>query len=96
VPDVQVRKIRHHLDRRLDSIERDIATATADINDVDVFDTRQVAAMLGVSHQWLEIGRSKGKKYGPPFIRYSKRKIRYRRDKLLEWIRSRKVIDPAK
>ena len=61
---------RHHLDRRADAI----ADALGD-ND-DLLSTRAVAELLGVSTQWLEIGR--GKNYGPSFVRISPRMIRYR------------------
>ncbi len=34
---------------------------------VEYMTTREAAAYLSVSHQWLEISRSKG--YGPPFTK---------------------------
>ena len=36
-------------------------------NIVEYLTTREAAAYLGVSRQWLDIGRTKG--YGPPFIK---------------------------
>ena len=72
---------RHHLDRRADAI----ADALGD-ND-DLLSTRAVAELLGVSTQWLEIGRCKN--YGPSFVRVSPRMIRYRRGDVLAWLRER-------
>jgi hypothetical protein len=72
----------HHLDRHAESIA---ANVTGD--DDDLLTTAQVAKLLHVSTQWLEIGRSRG--YGPPFTRLPPRVIRYRRDVLREWLRSR-------
>ncbi len=72
---------RHHLDRRADAI----ADALGD-ND-DLLSTRAVAELLGVSTQWLEIGR--GKNYGPSFVRISPRMIRYRVRDLLAWLDER-------
>jgi hypothetical protein len=78
---------KHHLDRRAD----EIAAAGAGNAD-DLFTTAAVADWLGVSVQWLEIGRSsgrKGKPYGPCFVRLSPRRIRYRRSDVLAWLASR-------
>jgi hypothetical protein len=52
--------LRHHLDRR--------AAGLADEGHGDpdnLLSTPALAEWLGVSTQWLEVGRSKG--YGPPF-----------------------------
>jgi hypothetical protein len=72
----------HHLDRRADSIA---ANVTGD--DDDLLTTAQVAQLLGVSLQWMESARRAG--YGPECTRLSQRTIRYRRDVLREWLRSR-------
>ena len=51
--------------------------------------TREAAAYLGISRQWLEVGRSKG--YGPPFIKAGngqKGFVRYRRADLDQWMRA--------
>jgi hypothetical protein len=53
----------------------------------ELLDTKSVAALLHVSTQWLEIGRCKG--YGPPYERLGPRLIRYRRSKVVRYIRSR-------
>jgi hypothetical protein len=51
---------RHHIDRRAYRIVAGDAGA-----DDDLMSTRQVADWLGISTQWLEIGRCKN--YGPRF-----------------------------
>ena len=50
----------------------------------DLLTTKQVAAWLGVSYQWLEAGRTRG--YGPRFFRHSYKHVRYRRADVLEYI----------
>jgi len=50
----------------------------------DLLTTKQVAAWLGVSYQWLEAGRTKG--YGPRFFRHSYKHVRYRRADVLAYI----------
>jgi len=74
--------IRHHLDRRAVELVEDGAG-----NLHDLLSTGATADWLGVSPQWLEIGRSKG--YGPPFVRLSPRRVRYRRDDVVGWLRER-------
>ena len=72
----------HHLDRRADKI------AAADVGaDDELLTTRQLANWLGVSTQFLEIGRSK--KYGPPFVRIGPRYIVYRRGDVFTWLKER-------
>ena len=74
---------RHHLDRRaLDLIE-----ATNEGSDDDLMSTVLVAVWLGVSPEWLEIGRTKG--WGPPFLRLSPRRVRYRRGDVKKWLQER-------
>ena len=72
---------RHHLDRRADASPTPSATTTTSLS------TRAVAELLGVSTQWLEIGRCKN--YGPSFVRISPRMIRYRVRDLLAWLDER-------
>jgi predicted DNA-binding transcriptional regulator AlpA len=74
---------RYHLDRRATEL---INLAPGRDGD-DLLSTRQVAAWLGVSEQWLEIARHKG--YGPKFMRLSPRRIRYRRDEVLNFLQQR-------
>jgi predicted DNA-binding transcriptional regulator AlpA len=74
----------HHLDRRAAAIAAVGATLGADD---DLIDTRALAAWLGLSRQWCEIGRSKG--YGPPFVKIAPSRVRYRRGDVLKWLESR-------
>jgi predicted DNA-binding transcriptional regulator AlpA len=74
--------LRHNLDRRADAI----VASTAGAPD-DLLSTRETSDWIGVSTQWLEIGRSGG--YGPPFIRVAPRCVRYRRGDVLAWLRER-------
>jgi excisionase family DNA binding protein len=48
-----------------------------------VFTTKEAAAYLKVSHQYLEIARVKGG--GPPYVKLS-RAVRYRRQDLDTWL----------
>ena len=72
----------HHIDRRAGAL----AAASAGAPD-DLFATRELADWLGVSTQWVEIGRHRG--YGPRFQRIGPRMIRYRREDVLAWLRER-------
>ena len=72
---------RHHLDRRAHLI------AAQPGDDDKALSTREAADWLGVSEQFLEIGRCRG--YGPPFERISPKVIRYRIGKMREWLASR-------
>lgn len=74
--------LRHHLDRRTAPL---IEAGSGDAD--DLLSTRDVADWLGISDQWLEIGRSRG--YGPPFVRISPRRIRYRRGAVIAFLRER-------
>jgi hypothetical protein len=73
----------HQLDRRADAI---IAEAGDGGND-DLLDTAQVARWLGMSEVWVQIGRSKN--YGPRFVALNRKRIRYRRCDVIEWLRQR-------
>src|SRR5262245_41108229 len=69
---------RHHLDRRVGQLLALAAVPTTPaISDDEMLTTKKVAAWLGVSEQWLELGRKEG--YGPPWVPYGPRCIRYRR-----------------
>jgi predicted DNA-binding transcriptional regulator AlpA len=74
---------RHYLDRRAARLVEDGSYGNPD----DLLNTRQVADWLGISSQWLEIGRSKG--FGPPFIRLNSKRIRYLRAAVLRWLEER-------
>jgi hypothetical protein len=78
---------RHHFDRFAD----EFALRFADGDPDELLDTKAVAKLLHVSPQWLEIGRGKG--YGPPWERLGPRLIRYRRSKVVKYIRSRPTGD---
>jgi predicted DNA-binding transcriptional regulator AlpA len=73
--------VNMHLDRRADAIAETVSDGD------DLLNTAQIAKLLGVSTQWVEIGRTRG--YGPPFIRIGQRGIRYRRDALRSWLKER-------
>lgn len=80
---VQFFEGRHNLDRRALAL---IEAANAGTDD-ELLDTPQTAVWLGVSPQWLEIGRSR--RWGPPFVRLSTRRIRYRRGAVKKWLEER-------
>jgi predicted DNA-binding transcriptional regulator AlpA len=73
---------KHHLDRRASTL----AEVSAGAPD-DLLSTKEVAEWLGVSVQFLEIGRSRG--YGPKFVRLGPGRIRYRRVDVLTWLEER-------
>jgi len=75
---------RFHIDRRAEALANKLA-AEGDAN--DLVDTCRLARWLGVSRQFLEIGRSRG--FGPRFIRLSSRRVRYRRLDVLAWLDER-------
>jgi predicted DNA-binding transcriptional regulator AlpA len=71
--------IVYHIDR----LAADIAAGDPD----ELLSTRQIALLSGLSEQWFEIARGKG--LGPPFVRMSARRIRYRRDDYVAWLQAR-------
>lgn len=73
---------RHHLDRRAAGMLTQPNAA-----DDTLMSTKQLAEHLGVSVQFLEIGRSKN--YGPKFVRIADRVIRYRMDDVRRWLAQR-------
>jgi predicted DNA-binding transcriptional regulator AlpA len=75
---------KHHIDRRAGTV---IDASDGDDDD-ELLDTRQIADWLGVSTQWLEIGRVRG--YGPTYIRVAPRTVRYKRSDVLAWLETRK------
>jgi predicted DNA-binding transcriptional regulator AlpA len=76
---------RHNLDRRALAL---IDQANAGTDD-QLMTTPEVAVWLGVTDAWLEIGRSKSKGYGPPYIRLSPRRVRYHRGTVKKWLAER-------
>ncbi len=81
--------LRHHIDRRAPAL----AAAGVGLDHDELLTTRETADWLGVSTQWLEIGRSKN--YGPKYARISARLIRYRRSDLLTWLEERVCANNA-
>lgn len=49
--------------------------------------TKQLAKLLSVSEQWLEIGRCHG--YGPKFCKLGRGMVRYRLSDVMEWASAR-------
>jgi hypothetical protein len=82
-PGVSQIPLRHHLDRRAEAL---IEIANAGTDD-ELQNTPRTAAWLGVSPEWLEIGRSRG--WGPPFVRLSPRRVRYRVGDVKRWLAER-------
>lgn len=74
-------KINHHLDKRAQHL------IDKKGSDDDLLTTPAVAKWLGVTDQWLELGRSKN--FGPSYKRLSERVIRYRRGDVNDWLESR-------
>jgi predicted DNA-binding transcriptional regulator AlpA len=74
---------KFHFDKRIDSI------VNAPGDDDDLLTTSQVAVWFGVSVQWLDIGRSGARAYGPPFVRLGPNIVRYHRGKVREWLLAR-------
>lgn len=77
--------VRHHIDLRAAEL---VAQPAA--NPDDLLSPGQVAAWLEVSPQFLEVARHKG--YGPKYIRLSPRRIRYRRQHVLDWLNQRAYV----
>ncbi len=50
----------------------------------DLLTSKEVAVLLGVSLQWVEIARCHG--YGPKYEKLSPRRIRYRRSAINEFL----------
>ncbi len=74
----------HHLDRRAETL-----AAVGAGNPDDLLDTHALAEWLGVSAQWCETARRHG--IGPRFLKITPRRIRYRRDDVLAWLKARTV-----
>jgi predicted DNA-binding transcriptional regulator AlpA len=79
---------RHHLDRRAQQL---LATGEGDAD--ELMSQRAVAEWLGVSGQWLSVGRHRG--FGPPFVRLTPRMVRYRRGDVRAWLESRRYSSTA-
>jgi hypothetical protein len=75
---------RLHLDKRVETI---LANPGEGSNDDDLLTSIQVANWLGVSPQWVELGRHKN--YGPPFVRIAPNVVRYKRNVVIAWLKDR-------
>jgi len=85
---------KHHIDKRAAKLVTENTSSAAKLvnentnsADDDLLTTTQVAVWLCVSIPWLEIGRGKG--YGPPFVRLTKRCVRYKRGEVRAWLQER-------
>jgi predicted DNA-binding transcriptional regulator AlpA len=76
---------RLHLDKRAAKLAAELDQQEADPD--QLLATQQVAAIIGMSDQWLEAGRVKG--YGPPYVRLAARIVRYKRSDLRAWLKER-------
>jgi predicted DNA-binding transcriptional regulator AlpA len=72
---------KFHLDKRADAI------AAAPGDEDEMMTTPETAAWLGVSVQWLDIGRHEG--YGPPFQKLGPHMVRYHRGRVRKWLLAR-------
>ena len=79
-----------HLDKRAGDILAAIATAGSDDA---LLTTPQVADLLRVSTQWVEIRRTRGG--GPPFVRLSHKVVRYPLGGLRQFIKQREYARTA-
>lgn len=73
----------HHLDRRADQL----LTFHSNIADDQLLSTKQLAALLGVSEQWVEIARHKNE--GPQWTALGPRCIRYQMGEVRKWLAAR-------
>jgi predicted DNA-binding transcriptional regulator AlpA len=76
-------KKRHHLDRRAAKIAAEMQSADGD----QLLTTKQLAALLAVSQQLIEIWRAKGE--GPEWVALGPRCIRYKRSEVVAWLNTR-------
>jgi predicted DNA-binding transcriptional regulator AlpA len=72
-----------HIDRRAHRL------VDIDLHPDATLSTKEVAEWLGVSQQFLEIARHKGKGHGPKYVRVSDRMIRYRVSDVIAWLKER-------
>jgi predicted DNA-binding transcriptional regulator AlpA len=76
-------KKRHHLDRRAGKIAAELQNGDGD----QLLTTKQLAALLAVSEQLIEIWRHKGE--GPEWVALGPGCIRYKRSDVLAWLDER-------
>jgi predicted DNA-binding transcriptional regulator AlpA len=73
----------HHLDRRAHVL----LEVGSEGGDDDLLPPPAIADWLGLTSAWLAVARSKG--YGPPFIKLSATRVRYRRGDVRQWLAER-------
>ena len=83
-PPPDKRKKRHHLDRRAAKIAAEMQSAA---DGDQLLTTKQLAALLAVSEQLVEIWRHKGE--GPEWVALGPRCIRYKRSAVVAWLNTR-------
>jgi predicted DNA-binding transcriptional regulator AlpA len=74
---------RYHIDRRAEQI----IAFHSNIADDQLLNTKQVAALLSVSEQFVEIARHKGE--GPEWTALGPRCIRYQMGAIRQWLADR-------
>jgi predicted DNA-binding transcriptional regulator AlpA len=74
---------RHHIDRRADQL----IAFHSNIADDQLLNTKQLAALLSVSEQFVELARHKGE--GPEWTALGPRCIRYQMGKVRQWLADR-------
>ena len=79
------------LDRRARFLMSELKDGEPD----DVYTSRTLAHVLGVSTQFLDIGRMKTHDYGPKFF-YFGIQVGYRRDEVLKWLEKRAKVYEAR
>jgi hypothetical protein len=85
-----VTKTKLHKQRRKIDKTADTTISQAPPGDDDtLLTTAAVAMWLGVSTQWLELGRCKG--YGPVYVKVG-RLVRYRKGDVIAYLRSRRMV----
>lgn len=75
---------KFHLDKRVELL---LNADPAPDSDDQLLTTREVAAYLGMSEQWVTLGRSRN--YGPKFVRVGNRRLRYKKSAVRAWLESR-------
>jgi hypothetical protein len=73
--------LKHHLDPKARELLDRLAD---DLEDDALMDTRETASWLGVSRQFLELGRMQG--YGPPATVLAPKVVRYRKNAVMRWL----------
>jgi predicted DNA-binding transcriptional regulator AlpA len=72
-----------HIDKRAAALSAAVAAGDGD----EMLAPKKVAALTGYSQVWLAKRRADGT--GPPFVKVNRRSVRYRRSKLVAWVKER-------